>query len=251
MNTLENNLFPDRYFGSGSLALPTGEDIQHMRRSFKKHLIGFIEALPENATILDVGCGSGKAIRLMKTLRPDLHIAGMDISDVGHLLPNDVPFIQGKLEDLRDLYKDNSFDAIICQHVIEHLVYPLSLMEGIQSLLRIGGVCYIETPNWTRMLVPFSNLYFWGDYTHVRPFSRSAMHRLLDEFNFKILSIDTVSSSQWFPPKSKIQLGGTKAVAASRISHAAPPRGIIARVAARLLNPILRDVLIVTAGKIG
>ena len=37
-------------------------------------------------------------------------------------------------EDIGKRFEENSFDAIICQHVIEHLLYPTNLATGIKKI---------------------------------------------------------------------------------------------------------------------
>lgn len=234
--------FPTQYFGTKQNSLPTERDIAHMRHSFKRHIIRYIEKLPHSARVLDLGCGAGKTIRIIMALRPDVQISGIDISDLSERIPKGVSFTQGPLEQLNDFYAPDTFDAVICQHVIEHLVYPLELLSGIKKILKPGGTCFVETPNWTRLFVPFSNVYFWNDYTHIRPFSRGAMHRLFDEYDMRIDQIITTSSSKWFPvPQPKFIVANSES---HDIIHKIPPRGPLARIAARLINPLLRDILI-------
>lgn len=218
------------------------------KRSYKQLLCQFILSLPQGARLLDAGCGSGKTARIVQALRPDIRIAAIDMSDVREHLPAGVEFVQGSVEDLAGAYQPGSFDAVICQHVFEHLLYPDALASGIFSMLKPGGRAFIETPNWTRMLVPFSHLFFWGDYTHVRPFSRRTMHRLLDEHGFSIVSNRTLSSTNWSARLPAAPGGKSPEGPADPQGKRAPFRpGMPARLASRLINPLLRDLLIVVA----
>ncbi len=236
-------IYADTYFGVHVSALPTSEEVRAIRKTFKKHLVAFIESLPQNARLLDIGCGSGKTIKLVSALRPDIVIAGMDIMDMQKWLPEGVDFSQGSVDDLATLYTENSFDGVICQHVVEHLLYPTALVQGIQRILKPGGRAFIETPNWTRLFVPFSNLWFWADYTHIRPFARSSMHRLLNEFECKIISMQTVSSYKWFPKKVAVAVEST-IPSSKKVSQDISARGVTARVCSRILNPMMRDILV-------
>lgn len=234
------NEFPDIYFGEKRPDIyPSEEDIQQARKTYKRHVISFIDSLPKDAKVLDVGCGAGKTMKLLRVLRPDVSIAGMDFTDMRAFLPDDMEFVQGNVDELETLYSENSFDAVICQHVVEHLLYPVPIMNGIRHILKPGGRAFIETPNWTRLILPFSHLWFWNDYTHVRPSSKFAMHRLLSEHALRVDALITTSSCLWFPKK------GTKSVVSEEgpsIEHYR--HGFFSRVAARLINPIMRDVMI-------
>lgn len=241
--------FPDAYFGGADARIPSKDEVLRGLAPFKRPLKAFIEALPEGARVLDVGCGQGKTLKMLLALRPDVKAHGMDISDVRAHLPSEVSFKQGDLEQLSELYAGESFDAVICQHVIEHLVYPMGLMNAMNAVLRGGGTLYLETPNWTRLFAPFSHFYFYNDYTHVRPFSRMGMTRLLLDFSFEKLAIRTLSSCTWLTP-ARVSSGktGAREKTSDTAQHT---QGLIARVLARLVNPLMRDVLIAIAVKHG
>jgi SAM-dependent methyltransferase len=237
--------FPEAYFGSEDQRIPSAERIRSTLAPFKRHLLRFIESLPENAKVLDVGCGAGKTIKMILALRPDVTVSGMDISDVSGHLPSAVRFKIGTVEEIPLLFPNETFDAIICQHVIEHLLYPMGLMDGITSVLKTGGTLFIETPNWTRMFAPFAHFYFYNDYTHIRIFSKFGMSRLLLDSGFTIDHLITVSSCTWFQPASSTDEPRTKAT--SELTHDRQPLG--SRILARLLNPLMKDVLIGIATK--
>jgi 2-polyprenyl-3-methyl-5-hydroxy-6-metoxy-1,4-benzoquinol methylase len=247
-----SSAFPKRYFGTAQLDTSSAADSAFKVDSFirrsphKRILVEFIRALPQGARLLDIGCGSGKTIRLIYALRPDIRISGMDITDMHEYLPPYAEFMQGSVDDLATLYEAQSFDAIICQHVIEHLVSPLAMMEGISATLTKHGQLYMETPNWTRLFVPFSHLYFWADYTHIHPYAVTTMSRLCSDFNMKA-RIKTASSCRWFPKRMKKAYG--TASTRSLSSSGYDGRGSVSRIFARLVNPLLRDVLIVIAEK--
>ena len=44
-------------------------------------------------------------------------------------------------------FKENFFDLIILQDVIEHVTSPVKLIENIYKILKPGGVVYLSTPN--------------------------------------------------------------------------------------------------------
>ena len=115
----------------------------------------FIRSLPEGASVLDAGCGPGKILHHIAKIRPDLRVKACDIRDTSAQLPSGVVFQVGSVENLGHLYGENEFDAIITQHVIEHLLFPMPFIEGCKQVLKPGGLLYIETPNWIRAYLPF------------------------------------------------------------------------------------------------
>ena len=59
---------------------------------------------------------------------------------------------------------DNSFDAIVCHHVLEHLDNVVAVMEEIHRLGRPGARVFIRTPH-------FSSWQYYTDPTHRHPFA--------------------------------------------------------------------------------
>lgn len=234
--------FPAGYFGIADTRVAAPSYLA----SYKRHLLRFIQELPQKASVLDVGCGSGKTIKLIRAVRPDVAVSGVDISDVSSHMPPGVEFVKGSVEHLPEFFQGRTFDAIICQHVIEHLLYPMGLMEGVQGLLKNGGKIFIETPNWTRTATPWAHFYFWNDYTHVRPFSRFGMERLLREHALIPEKIITLSSTTWFLPRQTNERSA-KHVHASALAQY--NQNLITRIFSRLVNPLVRDLLIAIAKK--
>lgn len=125
---MESQKFPKGYFSkSYSSVIPTKEDLNKTLPKFRRFLVSFINQLPSNAKVLDAGCGVGKFTKLILVFRPDIEIFAIDISDVKEFLPEKVNFQVVSTEDIGNIFKENFFDAIICLHVIEHLLYPRKL----------------------------------------------------------------------------------------------------------------------------
>lgn len=251
---MQYTAFPDAYFGSARKTPATTITPQELDRNiapFRRHLARFIKTLPQNAVVLDAGCGSGKAARMVRVYRPDITVKALDISDVSEFLPSEVEFKIGSVEEVHTLFGEEVFDAIICLHVIEHLPYPMQMILSFRSALKPGGAVFFETPNWTRLFIPFSHMFFWNDYTHVRPFSPFAMTKLLSEFEFGVEKLITVGACQWFVPR--LQKAPTTSashqVSSSPKADPNKSRGLFFRIVARVLNPLMRDTLIAVGRK--
>ncbi len=188
--------FPKEYFGNKRKKdIPSAKHLDKNLAKFKKNnILKFILNLPKNAEVLDAGCGSGKAIKTIMAYRPDIRISAIDISDVKDFIPDSVDFKRMSVEKIKDNFNENKFDAIICQHVLEHLLYPMDTMQGFKKVLKNNGRLYIEVPNWSWLLMPFSPSYFWNDYTHVRVYTVHVMKKLLNDYNFNILFVKTERS---------------------------------------------------------
>lgn len=242
--------FPAGYHGKkmAKWGIPTREDLEPANRRVRV-FTEFVQSLPRDAKVLDVGCGNGKAARRILGLRPDIMMYGIDTGDLSGYLPEDVVFTQGSAEELRKYYDTNFFDAVICQHLIEHLLYPMDLIEGIKSVLKPGGRLYLETPNWTRLYAPFSDIWFWNDYTHIRPYAKKTLHRLFNESGLRVLALTSCSSFMLFPRRGKTVAEEQVNADQPRLLQGQFRRGLFARIFNRIVNPFLLDVLIGIAEK--
>lgn len=101
------------------------------------------------AKILDVGCGNGVISRHLGKL--GFNVLGIDVSDQTiararelNTLPN-VFFEVISAEQL--VAQGDTFDAIICSEVLEHLQNPSSLLKVLYQSLKPDGILIVTVPN--------------------------------------------------------------------------------------------------------
>lgn len=179
--------------------------------------------------VLDIGCGVGEVGLYLKGLLGAREAWGLELSR-GRAAAAQARGVKAVLCDLNQEalpFKKDSFDAIFCGEVIEHLVDPDHLLDEIERVLTSGGVCVLTTPNlacWFNRIAlllgwqPFATSVsfrhevgrpkvFVGDYgcrDHLRVFTFRALRELLEAKGFRILEVkgcslsDLISStSEW------------------------------------------------------
>jgi SAM-dependent methyltransferase len=84
----------------------------------------FIKLIPQNAYVLDVGCGSGLIDKLIMNHRPDIKIVGIDVlvRPETHIK---VTSFDGKLIP----FKAKTFDAVIFIDVLHHIDQPFDALK--------------------------------------------------------------------------------------------------------------------------
>jgi 2-polyprenyl-3-methyl-5-hydroxy-6-metoxy-1,4-benzoquinol methylase len=115
-----------------------------VRQRRRRHYLLYLDqARP--GTLLEVGCGSGE--RLAEFRRLGWTVLGQEVDGKAAETAQasfDLPVHVGPLETLEP---DEQFDAVIANHVIEHVHDPVKLIRQSMRLLRPGGRLVIATPN--------------------------------------------------------------------------------------------------------
>lgn len=89
------------------------------------------------STILDVGCGEGFTLDRLEKAGIGKKLEGIDPLNAAIAIGREIhPDLNIKKGDIYNLqYKDNSFDLVLCNEVMEHLDDPL---KGYHELLRVS-----------------------------------------------------------------------------------------------------------------
>jgi 2-polyprenyl-3-methyl-5-hydroxy-6-metoxy-1,4-benzoquinol methylase len=169
-----------------------------------------IAAQPDDH-ILEIGCGGGHVLRLF----PESDLTGVDVS--GEMLRRAqrnlqgyrTTLIKGELHEL-DL-PQAGFDKIICTEVLEHVVDPDALLDGMKRLVRPGGRIVITFPNDQLVdrikrairrcrltgLPPFRRVAWGGDEYHLHVWRVTQMRTMLTQ-RFAILR-ERFAPGGWLP----------------------------------------------------
>jgi SAM-dependent methyltransferase len=152
----------------------------------------FISNLPNNALILDVGCGNNSPY-VTKSILPDCIYTGLDIGDYNINKPNLADkYILTDPENFNyEILKfENYFDAIICAHNLEHCNNRMGVLGAMLRALKPGGLIYLSFPCEESERFPSRSgtLNYYDDPTH--KFTPPSFNETLDlvmNNNFKII----------------------------------------------------------------
>lgn len=139
----------------------------------------YFDRLQNPKRVLDLGCGRGAfGDRDAETM-----VVGVDV-DQGAL---DIAkarehVVLSNLEGRSLPFPAQSFDGFVAKDILEHLDQPTRNVEELWRVLEPGGRGVISVPMAKPRVV-------WGDYTHVRGFTRDAVSTMLRDQGFEIVSI--------------------------------------------------------------
>jgi len=111
-------------------------------------LVRFVPAPDAPASrLLDIGCGSGTYMRLMRDLGWQVRGVEPDAGAVETARKAGLDVRQGSMDDI-DPALDGFFDVVTVGHVIEHTHDPIAALEAAYAVLKSGGLLWIGTPNF-------------------------------------------------------------------------------------------------------
>jgi 2-polyprenyl-3-methyl-5-hydroxy-6-metoxy-1,4-benzoquinol methylase len=156
----------------------------------------FLAGVEENSRILDLGCGNGSLTAALCQSNWIMH--GVDASASGIRIAREqhptIKFECGLIDSsLVTTLGPNSFDAIVCAEVVEHMYHPRDLAKCAFELLHPGGRFVITTPYHgylKNLLLALSGemdqhwTALW-DGGHIKFWSRRTLQVLLEEVGFK------------------------------------------------------------------
>jgi len=130
---------------------------------------------------LDFGCGDGQLLKTIKNCFPSSQLFGIDQTDTFR------EYIENEIQATY-LYRlcdfEGSFDVISMIHVLEHLVDPLEVLNGIKTSLASTGKLFIQVPSYQKN--PFDLLI----YDHASFFSQESLEYLLGSAGFVVVEMN-------------------------------------------------------------
>jgi len=120
---------------------------------------------PNNGRILDVGCGVGNTLELVRRRNSSWKLVGADIDQrCLNLTSERVRLDQAiKLDDVLDIAAPSlnvgTYDIIIMSHVLEHVTRPYDTVKILMDMLNYNGYLILAVPNPVRPDVAVFNLF--------------------------------------------------------------------------------------------
>lgn len=176
----------------------TPEELKYIENQLKRNYFLINKMLGcrrYKKSFLDVGSGEGWALNFFYKLK--WNVTGLDFSEFSckkfnptcssHVLVGD---INDNLLDL--LKKGEKYDVILLDNVLEHVLYPLSILKYCNKLIKKTGVLVVEVPNDFSILQNYLlkknyiNNKFWIAYPdHISYFNKDGLENLARRAGWK------------------------------------------------------------------
>jgi len=112
------------------------------RNEFDSAILEHVK-IPNNSTVLEVGCGDGRFIRNLTKVNNTLKITGLDASDAGIYCCKDIG-CDLICCDILSYSVTDKYDYVLCFQTLEHFSNPDEVVEKLKSL---GKNIIISVPN--------------------------------------------------------------------------------------------------------
>lgn len=155
--------------------------------SIKKAQEIYLEYFSDKKNVVDIGCGRGEFLALMK--ENNVNARGVDIYEpyVDYCRMKGLDAVCG--DGAEYLSGQDSVDGIFVGQVVEHLKTGeiIRLCNTAYEKLSAGGCIVIETPNPTSLAI-YTNA-FYIDPSHIKPVHPLTMKYLLEKAGFKDIRV--------------------------------------------------------------
>lgn len=112
----------------------------------RKKLLRLFADQPGRGDLLEVGCGGGDRLQTFAAL--GWKVTGQEIDPVAAARASSRAGVEVHVGPIRELAaRGRSFDAIVMNHVIEHVLDPAALLATCRTMLRPRGKLVSVTPN--------------------------------------------------------------------------------------------------------
>lgn len=169
----------------------------------RAHQRRYVEILSGRRRVVDVGCGRGELVDMLRQDGVDAYGIELEGDFVALAADRGVPVLHGDgIAHVAGLAPE-SVDGVVASHVVEHLEPQdvLRLVHGAHEALAEGGVLILETPNPESLLAGSVN--FHRDITHRRPIHPDTLAFLCESAGFReveVLRLSPFQEGEVLPP---------------------------------------------------
>ena len=156
--------------------------------------------------MLEVGCGTGAFGALVKQER-GCRYYGVELAEKAAMYARDRldNVVVANIESQMLPFERRSFDCLVCNDVLEHLVDPWASLQKLMEFVRPGGYVVVFMPN-VRISEVVKDLVFrrrWEyqsegvlDRMHLRFFTESSIRSLIEAAGLEVIRLEGINPIQ-------------------------------------------------------
>ena len=175
--------------------------------TYGRHILESLSKEKAFDNILDIGCGGGSDLLVVKKHNNQASLTGVDFGNWNQekLSDNGIELVNVNIEKDKFPFENNHFDLIIANQVLEHTKELFWINHEIFRCLKIGGYLYIGVPNILSlhnrilMLFGYHPTCSKSISAHVRGFSPKDIKQFYQSIGQNFCNIESIKGSQFYP----------------------------------------------------
>ena len=193
-----NRIYPPSYHSLNFSEANYGLVHDVRSRLEARRLLRYCRGIPDDARILDVGCGDGFHLKLLQRFgKPGWTLEGVDLDAraVALASKSGISIHQGSIEELA--LPEAHYDLVCTIQTIEHVAHPDAVLAAIARVLKPGGRLVVVTDNTDSIDFAWFRRNYWGGYhfpRHWNLFNRRSLTRLAQRADLEMESLRTIVS---------------------------------------------------------
>lgn len=192
-NVLFKEFYPDDYLCYGTPTESRVADFIESKRTqgqaFQRiRLVSRHIQIHQTTRVLEVGCGTARFARMCREkygadvtgVEPNARLCEYLRSEGVHVV--NAPFETAELPD-------QYYDLVCMFHVLEHVWNPIYVLKRLNSILKTGGLLFLEMPNFGASARKLFGKY-WFNYhqpRHLTHFDKESLSEVLEESGFNVV----------------------------------------------------------------
>ena len=188
-----SGITPDEYFDK-IISLPANKSENRQKASWLKDVLKEKNA-DEALRVLDVGCGGGTLLYILKEMLSIEKMCGVELNQVYANLAQKRVEADIRCQSYESAIFGHQFDILINTKVLEHIPDPLSFLREMFKDLKNGGLLFIEVPHLFDMYnFPLNDERF--TVPHIYFFSEGTLGALLEKAGFSVITSRVFDASR-------------------------------------------------------
>lgn len=179
---------PVDYYRDVIRAVAVSDDMREFRNDYFKEFVNFFNL--KEKKILEVGCGCGEYMEIMKQFTNNVYGIEHKHSSVENALSKGLNVFETFIEDSASIIPDRPYEAFYIMNFLEHIPNLSEFLRGIYNNLAEDSCGLVEVPNGNFVIK--NKMFSEFMLEHLTYFTSDTLRLTLESNGFEVLSCKSI-----------------------------------------------------------